>query len=60
MLYNKIGTLFILFIIGMTLFIYREKNTSHPLIDLNIFKSIPFSIGLLCAVLIFSSNLLQG
>ena len=50
-------TLFILFIIGMTLFIYREKNTSHPLIDLNIFKSIPFSIGLLCAVLIFSSNL---
>jgi len=50
-------TLFILFIIGMALFIYREKNTSHPLIDLNIFKSIPFSIGLLCAVLIFSSNL---
>ena len=50
-------TLFILFIIGMALFIYREKNTSHPLINLNIFKSIPFSIGLLCAVLIFSSNL---
>ena len=50
-------TLFILFIIGMALFIYREKNTSYPLIDLNIFKSIPFSIGLLCAVLIFSSNL---
>ena len=52
--------LFILFIICMILFIFRETKASNPLIDLNIFKSIPFSLGLLCALLIFSSNLFMN
>lgn len=53
-------SLFILFIISIVLFIYREKKASNSLIDLNIFKSIPFSLGLLCALLIFSANLFMN
>ena len=53
-------SLFVLFIIGMFLFIYREKKASYPLIDLGIFKSIAFSLGLLCALLIFSANLFMN
>lgn len=49
--------LFILFIITMTIFIYVENKISSPLIDMTIFNSKPFSLGLLCALLIFSSNL---
>ena len=53
-------SLFILFIISIILFIYREKKAYNSLIDLNIFKSVPFSLGLLCALLIFSANLFMN
>lgn len=49
--------LFILFIMTMTIFIYVENKISSPLIDMSIFNSKAFSLGLLCALLIFSSNL---
>ncbi len=49
--------LFILFIITMAAFIYVEKKINSPLIDMTIFHSKPFTLGLLCALLIFSANL---
>lgn len=49
--------LFILFIITMIAFIYVESKINYPLIDMTIFHSKSFSLGLLCALLIFSSNL---
>ena len=52
--------LFILAIISFTGFIFREKTAKNPLIDLTIFNSKDFSLGLICAVLIFSSNLFMN
>lgn len=49
--------LFILFIITIISFIYLENKINSPLIDMSIFNSKAFSLGLLCALLIFSSNL---
>ena len=52
--------LFILAILSLAGFILRERKAKNPLIDLTIFNSIPFSLGLICAVLIFSSNLFMN
>ena len=52
--------LFILAIIALAGFILREKQAKNPLIDLTIFNSKAFSLGLICAVLIFSSNLFMN
>ena len=41
-------------------FIFREKRANNPLIDLTIFNNKSFSVGLACAVLIFSSNLFMN
>ncbi len=50
-------TEFILFIITIISFIYVENKINSPLIDMSIFNSNAFSLGLICALLIFSSNL---
>ena len=52
--------LFILSTIALIMFVLREKNIENPLIDLNIFNSKAFSLGLLCAILVFSSNLFMN
>lgn len=52
--------LFILGVVTFIGFIFREKQAKNPLIDLNIFNSKDFSLGLICAVLIFSSNLFMN
>ena len=49
--------LFIVSIISITAFIFTERNSKNPLIDLTIFNNKDFSLGLICAMLIFSSNL---
>lgn len=52
--------LFILFVLTLIEFIFREKKAKDPLIDMTIFNSKSFSLGLLCALLIFSSNLFMN
>lgn len=52
--------LFILFVLTLIGFIFREKKSKDPLIDMTIFNSKSFSLGLLCALLIFSSNLFMN
>lgn len=52
--------LFILSIISFITFIFRERKTKNPLIDLSIFNNKDFSLGLVCAMLIFSSNLFMN
>lgn len=52
--------LFILFVLTLIGFIFREKKAKDPLIDMTIFNSKSFSLGLLCALLIFSSNLFMN
>ena len=52
--------LFILAILSIIGFILREKSAKNPLIDLTIFNSKSFSLGLICALLIFSSNLFMN
>ena len=52
--------LFILSIISITAFIFRERKAKNPLIDLTIFNNKNFSLGLICAMLIFSSNLFMN
>lgn len=52
--------LFILFVLALIGFIFREKKAKDPLIDMTIFNSKSFSLGLLCALLIFSSNLFMN
>ena len=56
-------SIIILFIIAVCSFvgiIFREKRAKNPLIDLTIFNNKSFSVGLTCAVLIFSSNLFMN
>lgn len=50
-------SLLILFIVTMIAFIYVENKITSPLIDITIFNSKAFSFGLLCTLLVFSSNL---
>lgn len=52
--------LFILSILSLIGFIYRERKAKNPLIDLTIFNSKDFSLGLICAILVFSSNLFMN
>ena len=52
--------LFISFVITGIGFIVREFKAKAPLIDMKIFKSRPFSLGLICALLIFSSNMFMS
>ena len=52
--------LFIIAILAFVAFIFRERKAENPLIDLNIFNSKSFSLGLICALLIFSSNLFMN
>lgn len=50
-------TLFIVFIVSLFLFIKIENRIDEPLIDMKIFDNFSFSLGLFCALLVFSSNL---
>ena len=52
--------LFIIAVCSFIGFIFREKRAKNPLIDLTIFNNKSFSVGLACAVLIFSSNLFMN
>ena len=52
--------LFILSVISIITFIFRERRAKNPLIDLTIFNNKDFSLGLICAMLIFSSNLFMN
>ena len=52
--------LFIIAVCSFVVFIFREKRAKNPLIDLTIFNNKSFSVGLTCAVLIFSSNLFMN
>lgn len=52
--------LFIIAVCSFVGFIFREKRANNPLIDLTIFNNKSFSVGLTCAVLIFSSNLFMN
>ena len=52
--------LFIIAVCSFVGFIFREKGAKNPLIDLTIFNNKSFSVGLACAVLIFSSNLFMN
>ena len=52
--------LFIIAVCSFIGFIFREKRANNPLIDLTIFNNKSFSVGLTCAVLIFSSNLFMN
>ena len=52
--------LFIIAVCSFVGFIFREKRAKNPLIDLTIFNNKSFSVGLTCAVLIFSSNLFMN
>ncbi len=52
--------LFIIAVCSFIGFIFREKRAKNPLIDLTIFNNKSFSVGLTCAVLIFSSNLFMN
>ena len=52
--------LFIIAVCSFVGFIFREKRAKNPLIDLTIFNNKSFSVGLACAVLIFSSNLFMN
>lgn len=52
--------LFIIAVCSFVGFIFREKGAKNPLIDLTIFNNKSFSVGLTCAVLIFSSNLFMN
>lgn len=52
--------LFVLSIISIIAFIFRERKAKNPLIDLTIFNNKDFSLGLICAMLIFSSNLFMN
>ena len=52
--------LFIIAVCSFVGFIFREKRANNPLIDLTIFNNKSFSVGLACAVLIFSSNLFMN
>lgn len=52
--------LFILAVLSLIGFIFRERKAHNPLIDLTIFNSKAFSLGLLCALFIFSSNLFMN
>ena len=49
--------LFLLAVFSFIGFIFRETKAKNPLIDLTIFKNKKFSFGLICAMLIFASNL---
>ena len=49
--------LFILFVVMFIIFLYVENMIENPLIDMTIFKNKSFSLGLLSALLVFSSNL---
>lgn len=49
-------TLFIVFIVTLFLFIRIENRIDEPLIDMKIFNNFSFSLGLFCALLVFSSN----
>ena len=56
-------SIIILFIIAVCTFvgfIIREKGAKNHLIDLTIFNNKSFSVGLTCAILIFSSNLFMN
>lgn len=53
-------TLFIVAVCSFVGFILREKRANNPLIDLSIFYNKSFSVGLICAVLIFCSNLFMN
>lgn len=48
--------LFIAFIITLFLFIKVENTIDEPLIDMKMFNNFEFSLGLFCALLVFSSN----
>lgn len=50
-------TLFIIFIISLIVFIRVENRIDEPLIDMKIFENFEFSMGLFCALLIFSAIL---
>ena len=52
--------LFIIAVCSFVGFIFREKRANNPLIDLTILNNKSFSVGLACAVLIFSSNLFMN
>lgn len=49
--------LFVIFIITLILFIRIENRVDDPLIDMKLFNNFSFSLGLFCALLVFSSNL---
>lgn len=49
-------TLFIVTILLVLLFIKIEKQAINPLIDLKIFSNSLFSIGIICAFLVFTAN----
>ena len=48
--------LFALAVIGFLLLIRVENKIAHPLIDMTLFKNKAFSLALLCALFVFSSN----
>ncbi|MCL2860670.1 MAG: MFS transporter [Oscillospiraceae bacterium] len=55
--YNKliIIAMFIVAIISFIIFYIREKRTSLPMLDLNIFKNKLFSLSVFCAAISFSA-----
>ncbi|MCP1225738.1 MFS transporter [Sebaldella sp. S0638] len=44
---------FFIAVVSFAVFIYVEKNTADPMLDLNIFKSKLFSISIFCAFIVF-------
>lgn len=60
--FNKLSIiiLFLMALCSFIGFIFQEKRSNNPLIDLTIFNNKSFSVGLTCAVLIFSSNLFMN
>lgn len=48
--------LFIVFVVALFLFIRVESRIDEPLIDMKMFNNFEFSLGLFCALLVFSSN----
>ncbi|BDR58225.1 MFS transporter [Xylocopilactobacillus apicola] len=46
----------IIFIVSFLVFIRIELKSSHPLVELSLFKKVPFSISLISVLLIFIGN----
>ncbi|BDR56145.1 MFS transporter [Xylocopilactobacillus apis] len=46
----------VVFIVSFLVFIRLEKKNSHPLVELSLFRKLPFSISLISVLLVFIGN----